>query len=82
MLFVLGVGCLVAMQACAFTVIIDTFPNLKVWHVSLGTAIGGFLVGLVYITPVSSNINFSKSSLIHRQTHLLINRSCLTGFIA
>lgn len=64
MLFVLGVGCLVAMQACAFTVILDSFPKLKIWHVSLGTAIGGFLVGLVYITPVGILI---RKVIIHRQ---------------
>ncbi|XP_066249189.1 sodium-dependent nutrient amino acid transporter 1-like [Euwallacea similis] len=51
MLFVLGVGSLVALQACAFTVIMDSFPKLKTWHVSLATAIGGFLIGLVYVTP-------------------------------
>ncbi|KAJ8986156.1 hypothetical protein NQ317_005629 [Molorchus minor] len=51
MLFVLGVGSLVAMKGCAFTVVMDSFPNLKIWHVSLATAIGGFLVGLFYITP-------------------------------
>ncbi|CAG9774078.1 unnamed protein product [Ceutorhynchus assimilis] len=51
MLFVLGVGSLVALQGCAFTVIMDTFPKLKSWHVSLGTAILGFIIGLVYMTP-------------------------------
>ncbi|XP_066159041.1 sodium-dependent nutrient amino acid transporter 1-like isoform X4 [Euwallacea fornicatus] len=51
MLFVLGVGSLVALQACAFTVIMDFFPKLKTWHVSLATAIGGFIIGLVYVTP-------------------------------
>lgn len=53
MLFILGVGSLVALKACAVTVIMDSFPTLKIWHVSLGVAIAGFLVGLVYITPVS-----------------------------
>ncbi|XP_050305970.1 sodium-dependent nutrient amino acid transporter 1-like [Anthonomus grandis grandis] len=51
MLFVLGVGSLIALQGCAFTVIMDAFPHLKIWHVSLGTAVGGFIVGLVYVTP-------------------------------
>ncbi|KAF2906108.1 hypothetical protein ILUMI_00069 [Ignelater luminosus] len=51
MLFVLGVGSLVALQACAFTVIKDAFPSLRNWHVSLITALIGFLIGLVYITP-------------------------------
>ncbi|KAJ8957365.1 hypothetical protein NQ318_004844, partial [Aromia moschata] len=51
MLFVLGVGSLVALKGCAFTVVMDSFPHLEIWHVSLATAIGGFLVGLLYITP-------------------------------
>ncbi|KAJ8939840.1 hypothetical protein NQ314_010969 [Rhamnusium bicolor] len=51
MLFILGVGSLVALKGCAFTVVMDSFPHLKIWHVSLATAVGGFLVGLVYITP-------------------------------
>ncbi|EFA08707.1 Sodium-dependent nutrient amino acid transporter 1-like Protein [Tribolium castaneum] len=51
MLFVLGVGSLIALKGCAFTVILDAFPHLKTWHVSFGTALVGFLVGLVYITP-------------------------------
>lgn len=55
MLFVLGVGSLVALQGCVFTVVMDNFPSLKPWQVSLGTAVGGFLIGLVYITPVSEN---------------------------
>jgi len=53
MLFVLGVGSLAALQGCAFTVIMDAFPHLKIWHVSLATALGGFIIGLVYVTPVS-----------------------------
>lgn len=53
MLFVLGVGSLVALQGCVFTVIMDNFPSLKAWQVSLGTAVAGFLVGLIYVTPVS-----------------------------
>ncbi|XP_017785809.1 PREDICTED: sodium-dependent nutrient amino acid transporter 1-like [Nicrophorus vespilloides] len=51
MLLVLGVGSLVALQGCAITVIMDSFPSLKSWQVSLGTAIVGFLIGLVYVTP-------------------------------
>ncbi|KAH1015815.1 hypothetical protein HUJ04_007140 [Dendroctonus ponderosae] len=53
MLFVLGVGSLAALQGCAFTVVMDAFPKLKIWHVSLGTAVGGFVIGLVYVTPTN-----------------------------
>lgn len=52
MLFVLGVGSLVGLQAVAFTVILDNFPSLPTWKVTLGTAVIGVLIGLVYLTPV------------------------------
>lgn len=55
MLFVLGVGSLVALQGCCNVVIMDAFPSLKAWQVSTGTAIAGFLVGLVYVTPVCND---------------------------
>lgn len=53
MLLTLGIGSLIALQGCANTVIMDAFPKLKSWQVSAGTAIGGFIIGLVYVTPVS-----------------------------
>lgn len=53
MLFVLGVGSLVALVGCAFTVVMDTFPTLRIWHVSLSACTLGFVIGLVYTTPVS-----------------------------
>lgn len=52
MLFVLGIGSLIALQSCAATILKDSFPNLKSWWIAAGTCIGGFLIGLVYITPV------------------------------
>ena len=64
MLFVLGVGSLIALKGCAFTVILDAFPHLKTWHVSFCTAVVGFLVGLVYITPVSSFLLSKEVSAI------------------
>lgn len=55
MLFILGVGSLIALQGSAFTVIMDHFPHWKKWYVSLGCAVSGFLIGLIYCTPVSCN---------------------------
>lgn len=52
MLFVLGVGSLVALQGCANVVIMDALPSVKIWQVTITTAVIGFLVGLVYVTPV------------------------------
>lgn len=56
MLFVLGIGSLVALQSCAATIIKDEFPILKDWWIAAGTCIAGFLIGLVYVTPVSIKI--------------------------
>nr|CAI5822970.1 unnamed protein product [Callosobruchus analis] len=51
MLFVLGVGSLVGLYASLVTVVMDSFPHLKILHVSAMSALFGFLVGLVYVTP-------------------------------
>ncbi|XP_017768589.1 PREDICTED: sodium-dependent nutrient amino acid transporter 1-like [Nicrophorus vespilloides] len=51
MLFILGVGSLIALQGSAFTIIMDNWPHLKKWHVSLGCGIVGFIIGLVFVTP-------------------------------
>lgn len=42
-----------ALQSTAATVIKDEFPVLKDWWVAAGTCVGGFFIGLVYVTPVS-----------------------------
>ncbi|CAG9774079.1 unnamed protein product [Ceutorhynchus assimilis] len=51
MLFVLGIGSLVALQSSVNTVIKDAFPNLKSWMISAGTATVLFCIGLMYVTP-------------------------------
>ncbi|XP_066249630.1 sodium-dependent nutrient amino acid transporter 1-like [Euwallacea similis] len=51
MLFVLGVGSLVALQNCLNTVIKDAFPHIPAWAISLFTAVAMFLIGLIYVTP-------------------------------
>ncbi|KAH8339693.1 hypothetical protein KR074_009026, partial [Drosophila pseudoananassae] len=51
MLFVLGIGSIVALQSTIVTIICDQFKGLKYWKVALGTSICGFLMGLVYVTP-------------------------------
>lgn len=53
MLFVLGVGSNVAMTSCVMTVIRDQFPKVRLWQAALIVATSGFLIGLVYTTPVS-----------------------------
>ncbi|XP_060521730.1 sodium-dependent nutrient amino acid transporter 1-like [Cylas formicarius] len=51
MLFVLGVGSLVALQSCVNTVVKDAFPKVKAWIISAGSASAMFLIGLLYVTP-------------------------------
>lgn len=58
MLFVLGVGSVVALQNVVVTVLCDQFTSLRYDKVAAITSVIGFLSGLIYITPVSlmSNI--------------------------
>ena len=58
MLFVLGVGSLVALHGTANTVLADIFPKLKSWHISAITASSMFLIGLMYVTPVSTSLRY------------------------
>ncbi|XP_034664650.1 sodium-dependent nutrient amino acid transporter 1 [Drosophila subobscura] len=51
MLFVLGIGSIVALQSTIVTIICDQFKAWKYWKVALATSICGFLMGLVYVTP-------------------------------
>ncbi|XP_037818800.1 sodium-dependent nutrient amino acid transporter 1-like [Lucilia sericata] len=51
MLFVLGVGSIVALQSTIVTIICDQYKSLKYWVVALITSICGFLLGVVYVTP-------------------------------
>lgn len=51
MLFVLGVGSLMALVNAVSTVVWDQFPKLKYWQIVIPVCIAGFLVGLFYVTP-------------------------------
>jgi solute carrier family 6 (neurotransmitter transporter, glycine) member 5/9 len=53
MLYTLGIGSAISLVGAVITVYCDQFPTHKRWLVTLVVSIGGFLVGLVYITPVS-----------------------------
>jgi solute carrier family 6 amino acid transporter-like protein 5/7/9/14 len=55
MLFVLGVGSGVALQGSIVTNILDHFPygKIKYWQAAGVVSIIGFLLGLIYVTPVS-----------------------------
>ncbi|XP_036319929.1 sodium-dependent nutrient amino acid transporter 1 isoform X2 [Rhagoletis pomonella] len=51
MLFVLGVGSIVALQCTIVTIICDQFKSLRYWKVALLTSICGFLASIIYVTP-------------------------------
>lgn len=52
MLFTLGIGSVVALQNVIVTVLCDQFPNLKYERIAAITSVIGFLLGLMYLTPV------------------------------
>lgn len=54
MLFVLGIGSLIALHGAVNTVITDNFPSLNTTYVSAATAVLGYVFGLIYVTPVST----------------------------
>lgn len=56
MLFILGAGSAVSSLNMVVKVVLDHFPSAKSWKVALATSCVFFLVGLVYVTPVSNEI--------------------------
>ncbi|KAJ9576849.1 hypothetical protein L9F63_006623, partial [Diploptera punctata] len=56
MLYALGIGSAVALAAAVISVVSDKFPDIKYWMITLAICTIGFLVGLVYITPVRRSI--------------------------
>lgn len=52
MLFVLGVGSSVSVYGAIITIFTDQFPGLKYWKAALVTTVLGFVLGLIYVTPV------------------------------
>jgi len=53
MMFVLGVGSAVGMTTGIIMVINEQFPKIKTWQIVVPTCLLGFLIGTVYVTPVS-----------------------------
>jgi solute carrier family 6 amino acid transporter-like protein 5/7/9/14 len=53
MLYILGMGSLLAMTSCVITVVRDQFKGVQNWHAALGYSIFGVLCGSLYTTPVS-----------------------------
>lgn len=58
MLFILGIGSVVALQNVVVTVLCDQFRSLKYAHVAAVTSVLGFFAGLTYLTPVNERFKF------------------------
>lgn len=52
MMAVLGVGSGVALHSTVNTILLDAFPKVPTIYMSAMTCTAGFLLGLVYVTPV------------------------------
>lgn len=63
MLFTLGVGSAAGLTGNIITVIGDQFPKVKKVYITLAICISGFLLGLVYVTPVRTSAHFCHSHL-------------------
>lgn len=55
MLLTLGIGTAIAIVNGIVTVVCDEFTNFKRFWVTSAVCVCGFLVGLIYVTPVSNN---------------------------
>lgn len=64
MLFVLGIGSLVALTNAIITMIWDEFPKIKYWYVALFACIMGYFSGLLYVTPVRNQIDIYLNSVL------------------
>lgn len=59
MMAVLGVGSGVALLSMINTVLLDAFPSVPTTLMSAGVCTVSFLIGLVYVTPVSVSIDIN-----------------------
>lgn len=53
MLFILGIGSQAGMVNVVISIFKDQFYQVKQWKISLGVCFTGFVVGIIYCTPVS-----------------------------
>lgn len=53
MMAVLGIGSGVALLSTVNTILLDAFPRVPTIYMSAISCSAGFLIGLVYVTPVS-----------------------------
>lgn len=81
MLFVLGIGSVVALQNVVVTVLCDQFPSLKYGRVAAITSVLGFLSGLVYLTPVCTDENSTDCHVIQFILQLLLHLIIFSLFL-
>ncbi|XP_071521550.1 sodium-dependent nutrient amino acid transporter 1-like [Panulirus ornatus] len=56
MMFALGLGSATPYNSVTITIIMDQFPHLRTWKVTLGVCVVGFLVGNIYATPQGQHV--------------------------
>lgn len=60
MMAVLGIGSGVALLSTVNTILLDAFPRVPTIYMSAISCSAGFLIGLVYVTPVSRSSQVAK----------------------
>lgn len=70
MLFVLGMGSAVSLQSAIVTALTDRYKTRKYWQMALAACSVGFLLGLVYVTPVCIYMCFYNTNPFLAQTSI------------
>lgn len=65
MMFVLGVGSAAGMTSSIVNAIHDQYPSTNYWKIVYPVCISGFIVGLVYVTPVNITLIIIKNDKIY-----------------
>lgn len=55
MIFVLGIGSEVGLTSAFIAIVRDQFPGVKYWHAAVAICLCEFLIGLIYVTPVTES---------------------------
>lgn len=74
MLYILGIGSGVGIIGGVIAIINDQFPHWKEWPIVIVLTVIGFIIGIVYCTPVSENkLFFQNFNFIIENDWLLWN---------
>ena len=85
MLFTLGVGSATALSGGVITILREEFPSVTQMQATSVVSLLGFLVGLVYITPVSSTtgcLGFFSPNVLFETPEKRTNLCAPVGILA